>query len=191
MRGLILGVVLILSACTSSSAPRAQSSFQPSATPTPIAMTPTPTAGSPLMWAAPVRVDHQPSFGGTSLSDVSCPSSGLCFAVDNAANVVASTSPPGGAAACKVTTVDGSNSLSGASCPSSSLCVAVDVNGNVVTSSNPTGGATAWRVTNVDGSNALADVSCPSSSLCVAVDGSGNVVTSSNHTGRAAGREGV
>src|SRR5439155_851785 len=183
MRGLILGVVLILSACTSSSAPRAQSSFQPSATPTPIAMTPTPTAGSPLMWAAPVRVDHQPSFGGTSLSDVSCPSSGLCFAVDNAGNLVASSNPTGGAAAWKVTKVDGSNSLSGPSCPSSSLCVAVDVNGNVVTSSNPTGGATAWRVTNVDGSNSLTGVSCPIRSLCVAVEGAGNADGSSTPTG--------
>src|SRR3989454_808256 len=186
MRALVLGVVLILSACTSSSAPRAQSSIQPSATPTPIAMTPTPTAGSPLMWAAPVRVDHQPSFGGTSLSDVSCPSSGLCFAVDNAGNLVASSNHTGGAAAWKVTKVDSSNSLSGVACPISGLCVAVDEVGNVVTSNNPTAGAAAWKVTKVDGFNSLSGPSCPSSSLCVAVDGAGDVVTSSSPTGGAA-----
>src|SRR5207247_1568446 len=169
MRGLVLGVVLILSACTSSSAPRAQSSFQPSATPTPIAMTPTPTAGSPLMWAAPVRVDHQPSFGGTSLSDVSCPSSGLCFAVDNAGNLVASSNPPGAAAAWTLTHVD-DYFLTGVSCPSGGFCVAVDELGGVVTSSSPTGGTAAWKVTRVDGSNSLDAVSCPNSGLCVAVD---------------------
>src|SRR3989442_15439772 len=161
MRGLILGVVLILSACTSPSAPRAQSSIQPSATPTPIAMTPTPTAGSPLMWAAPVRVDHQPSFGGTSLSDVSCPSSGLCFAVDNAGNLVASSNPTGGVAAWTVTRVDGSNSLFGVSCPSGGFCAVADNAGNVVTSSNPTGGAAAWTVTK-DDSGALQGVGCRS-----------------------------
>src|SRR5256712_5179038 len=172
MRGLILGVVLILSACTSSSAPRAQSSFQPSATPTPIAMTPTPTAGSPLMWAAPVRVDHQPSFGGTSLSDVSCPSSGLCFAVDNAGNLVASSNPTGGVAAWTVTRVDGSNSLFGVSCPSGSFCAVADNAGNVVTSSNPTGGAAAWTVTKVD-SGSLRDGSCRRSNLLLAAGGTG------------------
>src|SRR4029077_19109748 len=101
-------------------------------------------AGSSVTWAAPVRIDQRPPFCA-----VSCPSSGLCVAVDNGGNVVTSSNPTGGAAAWTVTHVDGSNFLVGVSCPSSGLCVAVVQVGNVVTSSNPTGGAAAWTVTNV------------------------------------------
>src|ERR1019366_7409060 len=98
MRVAVLAVVLILAACGSSSGPQAQSSLQPSATPTPIVMTPTaspnPTAGSFLTWAAPVRVDHQPPFSGNKLVGVSCPTSSLCVAVDySGGNVVTSTNP--------------------------------------------------------------------------------------------------
>src|SRR5450759_3512373 len=153
-------------------------------------------AGSSLTWAAPVLVDPQPPFLGNLLAGVSCPTSGLCVAVDWSGNVVTSSNPTGGAAAWTVTNVDGTNILTGVSCPSSGLCVAVDLGGNVVTSSNPTGGAAAWTVTHVDASNSfnctvpgycsLYGVSCPSSGLCVAVDSGGNVVTSSNPTGGAA-----
>ena len=145
MRVAVLAVVLILSACGSPSAPKAQASAQPSTTPTQIAATPTPNAASPLTWAAPVRVDHQPSFEGTSLSSVSCPGSGLCVAVDNSGNVVTSSNPTGGPVAWTVTKVDASNSLFGVSCPSSGFCAVVDNDGNVVTSSNPTGGAATDR----------------------------------------------
>ena len=137
-------------------------------------------AGSSLTWAAPVLVDHQPPFLVNSLWGVSCPSSGLCVAVDSAGNVVISSNPTGEAAAWTVTPVD-TNLLNGVSCPSGGLCVAVDQGGNVVTSSNPTGGAAAWTLTHVD-HYFLYGVSCPSSVLCVAVDGSGNVVI-----GRASG----
>ena len=66
-------------------------------------------AGSPLTWGAPVLVDHQAPFGNPDpLYGVSCPSSGLCVAVDRAGNVVTSTNPTGGAAAWTVTDVDGS-----------------------------------------------------------------------------------
>ena len=119
------------------------------------------------------------------LEGVSCPSSGLCVAVDRGGNVVTSTNPTGGATAWTVTHVDGSNGLDSVSCPSSGLCVAVDDAGNVVTSTNPTGGASAWTVTHVDGSRDLNSVSCPSSSLCVTVDDAGDVVTSTNPTGGA------
>jgi hypothetical protein len=125
---------------------------------------------------------------------VSCLSSGLCVAVDDAGNVVTSSNPTAGAAAWAVNKVDGSyNSLRGVACPSSSLCVVVDDCGNVVTSSNPTG--SVWIVTHIDGRSdcslltsgaspgSLGGVSCPSATQCVVVDSSGNVVTSSNPTG--------
>lgn len=46
------------------------------------------------------------------------------------------TNPTGGAAAWKVTNVDGTNSLLGVSCPNSGLCFAVDGIGNVVVGTN-------------------------------------------------------
>jgi hypothetical protein len=147
-------------------------------------------AGSPLTWGAPVLVDHQAPFGNPDpLYGVSCPSSGLCVAVDRAGNVVTSTNPTGGESAWTVTDVDGAPldgaPLDGVSCPGTGLCVAVDWSGDVVTSTNPTGGASAWTVTAVDSSNLLSGVSCPSTSLCVAVDSAGNVVTSTNPPGGA------
>src|SRR6266446_2395817 len=113
MKGAVLAAVLILTACGGSSGPRAQSSFQPSATPTnaaaespgpsptsiAVTRTPTPIPARPLKWAVPVRVNHQPSFGGSSLNAVSCSLSSLCVAVDDAGNVATSTNPTGGAAA--------------------------------------------------------------------------------------------
>ena len=73
-------------------------------------------AGSPLTWAAPVLVDHQPPFGSpTQLDGVSCPSSGLCVAVDGAGDVVTSTNPTGGASAWTVTDVEGYNCQLGVS----------------------------------------------------------------------------
>jgi hypothetical protein len=126
-------------------------------------------AGSPLTWAAPVRVDDQPPFGSPyGLNGVSCPSSGLCVAVDWAGDVVTSTNPTAATPTWTVTSVDGSNELRGVSCPSSGLCVAVDNAGDVVTSTNPTAATPTWTVTSVG--YALAGVSCPSSGLCVAVD---------------------
>src|SRR5437773_2118884 len=200
MRIAALAVVLILAACGGSAGPKAQSSLQPSATPTPIVATPTasptptpPPAGSRLTWAAPVRVDNPASFHGVGLVRVSCVSSGLCVVADDDGNVVTSTNPTGGPSAWTVANVDvsvGPNSngprLVGVSCPTSGLCVAVDSDGNIITSTKPTGGATAWTAVHVGSANYLTGVSCPSISLCVAVGASGVVVTSTNPSGGVA-----
>src|ERR1700686_195435 len=126
-------------------------------------------AGPALTWAAPVLIDHQPPFPGDFLAGVSCPSSGLCVAVDKSSgNMLTSTNPTGGVAAWTLTHVVAYGPGGGGlSCPSSGLCVAGDGHGDLVTSTNPTGGAAAWTVTKVDGTNFLGGVSCPSSSLCV------------------------
>src|ERR1051326_2222051 len=89
MRVLVLAVVLILAGCGNSSEPQAQSSIHPSAGPTPIAATPSG-------WAAPVRIVHQPPYAGNSLEGVSCPSTTLCVATDEAGNVLTSTAPTAG-----------------------------------------------------------------------------------------------
>lgn len=206
MRVAVLALMLIVSACGGSSGPKAQSSFQPSASSTAIVATPTPSSkptpatSSPLTWAAPVRVDHQvEGLGYNQVYGVACPSSRLCVAVDEVGNVLTSTNPTGGARAWRVTHVDGPancdffrvpcHGLAGLSCPNTSLCVAVDGQfGNVLTSTNPTGGAASWKLTHIPGvsANGLLGASCPSVSLCVVMDGGGNVVTSTNPNGGAA-----
>jgi hypothetical protein len=148
-------------------------------------------AGSPLLnWASPVRADDQPPFAHlTPITDVSCPSTGTCIAVDGAGDVLSSTDPTGGAAAWVKTSV--ANTFTDVSCPSTELCVAVG-GGSIVTSTHPTRGAGAWTVTKVlpdsseyDGAVELEAVSCASVSLCVVTDDSGEVLTSTDPTGGA------
>jgi hypothetical protein len=117
------------------------------------------------------------------LLGLSCPSVGLCVAVDGAGDVIESSNPGGGASVWQDANVDDAQQLFGISCPSASLCVAVDGSGDVVTSTNPAGGADAWTVARVDGTNRMSSVSCPSSRLCVVVDDAGNVVVSIDPAG--------
>jgi len=137
----------------------------------------------PLIWAAPVQVDHQTTFNGNSITDVSCLGTGLCAAGDGAGDVLTSSNPTAATPVWTLAHVDGTNEITGMSCPSSGLCVAVDDYGDVITSSNPTGGPSAWTLTGV--AYSFNAVSCPNSSLCVAVDAYGDVVTSTNPTGGA------
>src|SRR5436190_20921665 len=186
MRFAVLAAVLILAACSSPS--KAQSSPQPSAAPTPILVTPSaPPAAAQLTWTAPMRIDHQPPFAGNAISAVSCPTKGLCVAVDEVGNVITSKNPSGGAGTWKVTEVDPGNALTAVSCPSAGLCVVLDGAGNVVTSSDPTGTAASWTVTplGLDSSIHLSGVSCPSTGLCIVVNDLGDVVMSTNPTGGA------
>jgi Bacterial Ig-like domain (group 3) len=136
---------------------------------------------SPLTWAAPVLIDHQPPFAGNGINGVSCPTTSFCVAVDTAGNVLTSTNPTGPASAWTVSNLSGKG-MGAVSCPTTGLCVATSggLGGTIYTSTNPTGGAGAWTGSNIDGSNPLGGVSCPSTSLCVVVDGSGNALTSTN-----------
>jgi hypothetical protein len=131
------------------------------------------SAASPLSWSSPVLVDHQeqPAWG---LNGVSCPSSSLCVAVDEAGNVFTSTNPTGGPSAWSPpTSVDPGHVLRQVSCPTTGLCAAVDNAGNVLTSTNPGGGASAWTVTNLVAGDGALGVTCVSASLCMVVGSSG------------------
>lgn len=150
------------------------------------------SAASPLSWASPVRADDQPPFASpAAITGVSCPSTGLCVAVDGVGDVLISTDPTGGAGAW-VTAAGVAGSFAAVSCPSTELCVAVG-GGDVATSTDPTGGAGAWTVTTLVPSasqhpnqpNRLQAVSCPSARLCVATDEAGNVWTSTDPTAGA------
>jgi alpha-tubulin suppressor-like RCC1 family protein len=146
-----------------------------------------PTSAPLLTWVSPVRADDTPPFESpTAVSGVSCPTSGLCVAVDRSGDVLSSTDPTGGTAAWARADVLGYG-FAGVSCPSSELCVAVGA-GDIATTDDPAGGASAWSVTSVIPplrGGGLAAVSCASISLCVAVDGHGDVWSSADPTGGA------
>jgi Tol biopolymer transport system component len=133
--------------------------------------TSTNPAGGASAWTTPTVIDAAHTIAG-----VSCPSSSLCVAVDNAGDVLTSTAPATGP--WTGTQVTG-GSLDGISCPGIHLCVAVGANGLVITSTDPTGGT--WTASTAEsGVAGLAGVSCPSASLCVATDSGGNVLSSSD-----------
>jgi hypothetical protein len=144
-------------------------------------------AASRLSWASPIRADHQPPFvSPATVTGVSCPSMGLCVAVDGVGDVLSSTDPTGGTGAWDKTQMN--VGFTDVSCPSVSLCVAVDSNGDVITSTDPTGGSGAWtktQVVSVSAEDSLEAVSCPSSDLCVITDNLGDALTSTDPTGGA------
>jgi Alpha galactosidase A/Alpha galactosidase C-terminal beta sandwich domain len=121
--------------------------------------------------------------GGTQLSGISCPSSGLCVAVDGAGRALVGTPPDGGAtvgAWSAPFSIDASAGLTSVACVSSALCVAVDDAGQALLSTSPrTVGSSSWsQPFAIPGAGALSAVACASSTLCVAVDREGRVALS-------------
>src|ERR1700729_2755690 len=89
-------------------------------------------ADAPLAWTS-FNIEGQNNNPG-DFTGLSCPSSALCVAVDESANVITSTNPTGGAGAWSIHALNGISDLQGVSCPSASLCVALDSEGDIVTS---------------------------------------------------------
>lgn len=118
-----------------------------------------------------------------TITDIDCPSSSLCVAVDVSGNVITSTNPNGPAADWTATDVIAS-SLHAVSCASPSLCVAVSTAGQLVTSTDPTGGAAAWTTTKISGVGHLGAVDC-AVGVCAALDADAKILLSSNPTGGA------
>jgi len=136
-------------------------------------------AAAPLGWGSAAPAD-----AGHSLNAVSCPTTGLCVAVDSSGNVVFTTAPTSTAAWTAVSpTVDSGHSLTSVSCASASLCFAADNHGSVFSSATP-GTSAAWTSESVDGTTQINGISCPSAGLCVAVD-NGGVVRYSTTPGTA------
>src|SRR5689334_6055416 len=132
---------------------------------------------APLTWSSQKLIDAQSPFGSTvEMTGVSCPTSGLCVAVDDVGKVGTSTD---GGATWAFARVNANNFFTGISCPSTALCVAVDRQGNIAASTTPTVAA-SWTVQSADAGSVLTGISCPSASLCVTADQSGNVLTSTN-----------
>lgn len=140
----------------------------------------TDPAGGSAAWTA---TEIDPTY--PSLLGISCASSSLCVAVDEAGHILSSTDPSGGSGAWTLAgPVGGVGRLFGVSCPTESLCVAVGTNGTVLTSTNPSGGAGAWTATQIEPLGAgLFGVSCASASFCVAAGGNGTITTSTDPAG--------
>ncbi|MHB8694165.1 MAG: hypothetical protein ACYDHH_23235, partial [Solirubrobacteraceae bacterium] len=156
-------------------------------------------AGGPASWQR-VRLKLSRVLGydaPTVINDISCPSPRLCVAVDNAGDVVVTTTPTGAARGWKVMvrlpaqeTRGGpvSESLTSVTCPSSHLCIASDAQtpylegsepGMLLTSRDPSRRG-SWHGQRLG----LSSVSCPTVRLCLAAtaDG-GRLATTSNPTG--------
>jgi hypothetical protein len=134
-------------------------------------------AGGVKYWSKPARIDKvtQPGGGYAGLSAISCPTTQLCVAVDNAANgqVAYTTNPAGPASGWTLVTVGNGVTLDSVACASATLCL---IGGNErFYSTTPTGGAGAWKATGSLSSSVavIASLSCNTVKLCVGV-GYGN-----------------
>ncbi len=155
-------------------------------------VTSTKPTGGANAWAV-AKIDFSQTQNNTdnagSILDrgVSCPSTGLCVAVDAAGNEVVSINPTGGTAAWTTVHIDTNSTLGctqgglacqtpivGVSCPSALLCTAVDFSGNVLTTGSATTAA-PWSSTSAIGGRlgSLWSISCPVIGFCATVDGSG------------------
>jgi hypothetical protein len=132
-------------------------------------------AQATLTWTAPNASDSAP--GALGITALSCVSTSLCVAVDDAGRDFSTTTPATGGWTAPVQIHAGALNLSGVSCPSTTLCVATDRHGNAYVTATPT--VNSWtEEPAIDGTTAINALSCPSTTLCVAVDNTGDVLTS-------------
>jgi hypothetical protein len=127
-----------------------------------------PTGGAKY-WSKPVAVDTTAAAGGgpAGFAGISCPTTKLCVAVDNASQVVTTTTPTAGASAWTLAALSGSPVLTSVSCPSATLCV---LGGSTrYDSITPTAGATAWIPRGAILGGVLESLACPSITVCVGV----------------------
>jgi hypothetical protein len=127
------------------------------------------------------------------LGAISCPSTGLCIAVDFTGQLLTSTEPRDVSSwkpTARLTHYTQAPFFAGnflqvysySSCPSTNFCAVVfDPTGQVFTTIDPTGPSSAWHATNIHDENIQA-ISCASTRLCVAVDSLGHAVTSIDPT---------
>jgi hypothetical protein len=126
---------------------------------------------------------------GNLIGDVSCPTTTACLAVDDAGNVLVSTTPDrGGPFAAR--TVDPGRQIDGVACPSTRLCVAVDDSDRVLSSTDPFAAPGRWSHTpSLTGDTGIDDlepsIACALPSTCVVADADGNLLTTTDPTGGA------
>jgi hypothetical protein len=123
---------------------------------------------APLHWSTPAQVDSQQPFAEPAvLSDVACPTSGLCVAVDDRGNALTTTDPatvPATWTAQQVT----ATGLNQVVCNGTSLCAATGQGGVVAVTTDPAAPAPQWTTTSLPG-GISARLQCPTSTQCLAV----------------------
>lgn len=112
---------------------------------------------------------------GHSFTGVSCTTTGLCAAVDDAGHIALSTRPLRGSQAWHVITIDRHRRLTDVACAGRHLCAAIDNDGDVLTSSDPGARRPAWRIARVD-VYPLTSITCTTTATCLMVDDHGRVV---------------
>jgi hypothetical protein len=124
-------------------------------------------------WTSPVPIDEE-ALNATNaiITGLSCPRIKVCYAVDSAGNILASTSRSAGArGAWHVVASDRGNGLVAISCPTAGFCLAVDEAGDAITLSNGSWGHPVY----VDArTGTFTSVSCPVTTFCMAADSGGN-----------------
>jgi hypothetical protein len=125
--------------------------------------------GGAKYWSKPVQVDTTAAAGGgpAGFAGISCPTTKLCVAVDNASQVVTTTAPTFGASAWTAAALPDAPVLTSVACAKATLCV---IGGSTrYESITPTGGATAWIPRGAIVGGVVQSLSCPTISLCVGV----------------------
>ena len=136
----------------------------------------TAQAAAPLAWTAPVHSDTTP--GTLGVTSVSCQSTTLCVAVDDAGNFLSSSAPAGGTWSLPALIMTAAAPhLTAVSCPSAAQCFAVDTTGNAYSTATPAS-LTPWTSGDIEGTTQLNGISCPTTTLCVAADNTGHVLVS-------------
>lgn len=134
------------------------------------------------VWSPPTLIDRvAPVHRGIALTGVSCPSPGLCVAVDGRGQIL-STFIPAHTDGWILTPLPG-DLLTAISCPSAHLCVAGGGQ-TLFVSRHPSAPASAWQSVRLPGESIRA-ISCPSEHLCVVLDGDGVLFTSTSPAPRA------
>lgn len=143
--------------------------------------------GGASAWRS-THLEGPPASNGTfaEIVAISCPTTGLCVAVDDQGNALWSTNPTGGASAWTKAFIDTELGFGYApdsiACPTTSLCIAADNLGNIMTSTNPTGGPSAWQVASMGPNVRPLFVTCATASLCLA-SADGTIYASTNPAG--------
>jgi len=129
-----------------------------------------PAAEPALVWSSPETI------AGALISDIDCPTTELCVAVDQNGNAITTSNPRGPVRIWNsAEVVTSAAKLNAVSCASIENCAAVGPNGLLLKSTDPTGGASAWTEEEIAGISSLIDISC-GGETCAAIDGSRQIV---------------
>jgi hypothetical protein len=121
-------------------------------------------------WTAPAAIDPQTLQNATTITGLSCPRPGVCYAADSAGTVLALQS----AGNWPVAATDPNGGLVTISCPAKASCVAIDSQGEAIVLSQ---GSWSSPAPIGSGSGTVTSVSCASADFCVAVDSIGQAFT--------------